>query len=370
MFIVPLDDVIFEGDNFSNNLKPYFNEMSEITIERPPLISRRLDVLCFLSFLPIVIVAPVLAPILKVAGIDILQLTTLQVFLLVVLIDGAHIFSTSLITYFDRERRKLFSPYLTVIPIVVFLSMVLMLLLLGSIKFYYFLAYAAIFHFVRQQYGWFSIACKKGSLGPRWISKIDQISIYSIPIFAIIWNSSYTQPYRWFKEGDLFSIPIWLTNIFHILFWIITITFILSNCYQIFRLKKINLTKYMIWLNTFICWYVGFVFFEGGFVYFFLLVVHHGLPYLGIIHKSEKITSTLRGSQFKYIASITIIYILCVGLSVLEVTTNKPVIGTEEFSLNQLLLASFAALIYTPQVTHYFLDMVIWKKKYGLLKTP
>lgn len=338
--------------------------MSKLIFERPFLISPNLDIFCFLSYLPIVLITPFFS----YFGIDPMQLTITQGVLLIILVDGAHVFSTIFVTYFDKERRDLFRTYLIGIPLMVFTFTLCSLYFLGSMKFYIFLAYAAIFHFMRQQYGWFAIACKKGQRGPVWISSIDQLSIYSIPIFAVIWKSSYSDPQRWFKTGDLFLIPTWLTDKLHLVFWFITALFILSNLYQIIKLSKINLTKYMIWINTFVSWYIGFVYFNEGFVFLFLLVLHHGLPYLGLIYKTERVTKPIRNQKFKYIFALTAMYLVCVGLSWTEISTPKPFIEIEPATIEHFLSIAFLALIFTPQVSHYLIDMVIWKKKYKILK--
>jgi len=82
--------------------------------------------------------------------------------LLVVGIDVAHVYSTLFRTYFDREARKRYRELLVGIPIACWVGGVV---LYGSGKFVFWrvLAYLAVFHFVRQQYGFFRLYARKDS---------------------------------------------------------------------------------------------------------------------------------------------------------------------------------------------------------------
>src|SRR5438067_2454011 len=79
----------------------------------------------------------------------------------VLLIDVAHVWSTAFIVYFDaREFRRRFWLY-TLVPVLAFV-IGLALHLAGEVVFWRVLAYLAVFHFVRQQYGW--VALYRGRL--------------------------------------------------------------------------------------------------------------------------------------------------------------------------------------------------------------
>ena len=71
---------------------------------------------------------------------------------LIVFIDVAHVYATLFKTYFVADEFQKKKKLLILLPILCFvISMVLFSF--GSLVFWSFLAYVAVFHFIRQQYG-------------------------------------------------------------------------------------------------------------------------------------------------------------------------------------------------------------------------
>src|SRR5687768_999019 len=74
----------------------------------------------------------------------------------VVLCDVAHVWATAFRTYLDPKERSARARLFTVVPILGLLASVA-LYSVGAAVFWRALAYLAIFHFVRQQYGWVAL---------------------------------------------------------------------------------------------------------------------------------------------------------------------------------------------------------------------
>src|SRR5689334_21314346 len=79
---------------------------------------------------------------------------------LVLLIDVAHVYSTLYRTYFDPQALSKQRHLLWIIPFAGFLGGVL-IYSLSSAWFWRILAYVAVFHFVRQQYGFMRVYSRK-----------------------------------------------------------------------------------------------------------------------------------------------------------------------------------------------------------------
>src|SRR5437016_6170632 len=104
----------------------------------------------------------------------------------VLLIDVAHVWSTSFRVYLDTEelRRR---PWLYSLVPVLGLAIGVALYSEGELVFWRALAYLAVFHFIRQQYGWVALyrvrAGERDALG-KWI---DTVAIYAATLYPLIY---------------------------------------------------------------------------------------------------------------------------------------------------------------------------------------
>src|SRR5689334_16747074 len=96
--------------------------------------------------------------------------------ILILLIDVAHVYSTLYRTYFDRhslpgQRWLLWAiPFFSLIAGVLVYSM-------SALWFWRILAYTAVYHFVRQQYGFMRVYSRKEPKN-NFSSRMDTITIY------------------------------------------------------------------------------------------------------------------------------------------------------------------------------------------------
>ena len=80
---------------------------------------------------------------------------------LIVFIDVAHVYATLFKTYFVKKEFEKRKKLLTVLPLLCFL-IGFILFAFGSIIFWSFLAYVAVYHFIRQQYGFMRLYSRQG----------------------------------------------------------------------------------------------------------------------------------------------------------------------------------------------------------------
>ncbi|WP_231490020.1 hypothetical protein [Pedobacter sp. Leaf170] len=300
--------------------------------------------------------------------------------ILIVFIDVAHVYSTLYRTYFNPNTFNKQSSLLIIIPITCYVTGV-MIYHFDALWFWRILAYLAVYHFVRQQYGFMRLYSREEKL-PSVIKTIDKIAIYTATLYPLIyWHFTPARNFNWFVEGDFFSfennVIIKYANATYL---IIIAIYCLKEIYLIIKLKWINIPKNLLVAGTFLSWYFGIVYFNGDMAFTTLNVISHGIPYMALIwfFEKKKIDYTLSRSRLLNLCfgKYGIVYFLAIlilfayleeglwdGLIWKEhQSVFKPFTGLPRVYSNELL-ALLIPLLALPQATHYVLDGFIWKQK-------
>ncbi len=129
-------------------------------------------------------------------------------------IDVSHVYSTLFRTYFNSNELKENKSMLTLIPVIVWLIGV-GLYSVHNMLFWRVLTYVAVFHFIRQQYGFFRLYCRgeDSSKKERWLSALV---VYLAALYPIIyWHSHQPRNFHWFIDGDFVAgLPAVFSQIF------------------------------------------------------------------------------------------------------------------------------------------------------------
>jgi len=296
---------------------------------------------------------------------------------LILLIDVAHVYSTLFQTYWNKdsfaERKVLY----LVVPVVCYVVGVL-LYSFDSLVFWRCLAYLAVFHFVRQQYGFMRLYSRfevRGTIS----RKIDAVAIYAGTLYPIIfWHCTPGRNFNWFIEGDFVSLPyeqmLFYTSV---LYWLIIAAYIIKEAREAIYSGKFNLPKNLIIVGTFLSWYFGIVYFNGDMAFTLLNVVAHGIPYMALIwltrERREKTKSSLV-RPVSFLFNIIIFLGATFLFAYIEEGLWDGMIWREHKQLfsafnilpvirNREMLALLVPLLSLPQATHYVLDGFIWRKK-------
>lgn len=299
---------------------------------------------------------------------------------LILLIDVAHVYSTLYRTYFDKEAYKEQRTKLLLIPFVSFVLMVLMYSQ-SALFFWRILAYTAVFHFVRQQYGFMRLYSRK-EMASVVNRKIDAITIYSSTIYPLLyWHLSGNRNFNWFVEGDFIqlSFAASLLNIAAVLYLVILFTYLIKEIVFTYQSGAFNIPRNMVVAGTAASWYFGIVYFNGDMAFTLLNVVSHGVPYMALIwlygkkkedqfyKKGDKLMQLIfsRYGLFLFLGIIFLLAFLEEGLW--DITLWKE--HTQVFSifhftntrLSNGALSVIVPLLALPQVTHYIIDGFIWR---------
>jgi hypothetical protein len=300
------------------------------------------------------------------------------IWLIVVLgVDVSHVYSTLFRTYFEPTTFKEHQTTLTLIPLISWLTG-MMLYSLGSIYFWRTLAYLAVFHFIRQQYGFMRIYAAKESR-PKKLKQVDNFLIYAITgIPIIIWHCSPDRNFTWFVKNDFLlhtsraAIPLLQSILFTIVlaYCIIELLFVLKT-------KQYNIPKYLLLAGTFVSWYFGIVYFNSDLIFTLFNVITHGIPYMMLIwvYGNKKSGAQKNWYSFLFSAKGIIFY---VGILLVIAYVEEGFWDLFIWKEHQSLFAIFSSLSYldsinfslilipllsVPQISHYIIDGFIWKIK-------
>lgn len=300
--------------------------------------------------------------------------------ILILLVDVAHVYSTLFRTYFDAGAFKKQQFLLSGIPFIGFVLGV-MAYTVSSVLFWRLLAYVAVFHFIRQQYGFMRVYSRKENAG-KYAGWIDKITIYYATIYPVIyWHLSGPKNFNWFTDNDfVYFNANGLLIFFTVLYWITILLFLGKEVQQYIKIAALNIPKLAIIFGTLLSWYFGIIYFNGDMAFTILNVVSHGIPYMALVwiygqkhyHKPQKGNRFLQIVFSKYgvaifLALIFLFAFIEEGLWDFIVWKEHSMVfnfsNLPGINVSDKLLSFIVPLLALPQITHYILDGFIWKIK-------
>jgi hypothetical protein len=299
-------------------------------------------------------------------------------------IDVSHVYSTLFRTYFNSNELNENKSMLTLIPVVVWLIGV-GLYSVNNMLFWRVLTYVAVFHFIRQQYGFLRLYCRgeDSSKKDRWLSALV---VYLAALYPIIyWHSHQPRNFHWFIDDDfIVGLPAVFSQIFGFLYLVVLVWYFVNEIINAKNNRPFNIPKNAIVLGTAISWYVGIVHFNGDMTFTITNVVSHGIPYMALVwlygeRQKDKPDCPLILGKFPYkmfFSKISIPLFLAVlllfgfleeglwaGLVWREHLEAFGVLGRLPEITAKDTLSWLVPLLTLPQATHYVLDGFIWKLK-------
>jgi hypothetical protein len=296
-------------------------------------------------------------------------------------IDVSHVYSTLFRSYFHKKQKEKYKKILLLIPLICFVAAVF-LYSLNGIYFWRILAYLAVFHFIRQQYGFLSIYKRKENIG-RFFNAIDNIVIYSATIYPIIfWHFSNDRVFKWFVDKDFIAFNNYknLLTIAECCYFMILTLWTISICWQFLKFKYINVPKVLWVISTCASWYIGIVYFNSDLVFTILNIVSHGIPYMALVwHYAQKDNNLEKNflSFGKYSFNKYYGIFIFLGTLIILAITEEAIWDTfiwqehplffgflytkKTFLVSNELKTFLIPLLALPQMVHYVLDGFIWR---------
>lgn len=289
----------------------------------------------------------------------------------VLLIDVAHVYGTLFQTYFDPASRRQRRQLLWAVPLACYAGGVA-LHAAGGLVFWRALAYLAVFHFVRQQYGFLRLYARRETPAPgQWLPAVLCYAATLYPL--LVWHLSPPRNFTWFVEGDFVqhSWPLG-RHLATGLYGALLLAYAAREAWLYYRRRTFNLPRNLLLAGTALGWYAGIVLFNGDLAFTLLNVVSHGVPYLALVWSRRPAGAAGRGwwagryGLGLFLGAIALFAFLEEGLWDGLVWREH---GTVFHWFQQLpavaepgLLRWLVPLLALPQSTHYVLDGFIWRR--------
>ena len=301
---------------------------------------------------------------------------------LVLCIDVAHVYATLFRTYFHPAKRIEHHALLVTAPLLVWMTGTL-LYVIDALLFWRVLAYLAVFHFIRQQYGFvrlYSRHSEQASFLGISASRLDQLMVYGAALCPVIWwHANLPRDFHWFIDHDFFTgLPKQAGQLAMVVYAVIVIL-LFAREWQAWRKQAaVNLPRMLVIAGTACSWWVGIVLFDNDLAFTLTNVVSHGVPYMALVwiynQRDRQALGTARPDIWQRLGWSPTAFLLVLGvLAYFEEGLWDGLVWREHSSVFGLfstlpaahqhaVLAVIVPLLTVPQATHYVLDGFIWKR--------
>ncbi len=290
----------------------------------------------------------------------------------VLLVDVAHVWSTAFVVYLDpAEWRRRPLVYGTV-PLAAFAAGVALYVAGGEALFWRAIAYLAVFHFIRQQYGW--VMMYRARNGERGYRGLDGATIYAATLYPLIeWHTQLPRSFWWMKENDFVAgLPAWVATVAG---WIY-VALLAAYVARALVARPVAWGKHVVVAATAACWYVGIVATDADYAFTVTNVFVHGVPYLVLVYLYARAAAREPASRGGATARlldrkrglVVFLATLWAIAYVEELVWDRTLWhdrswlfgGGVDIGRAAMLVAPLLAV---PQLTHYMLDALLWRRR-------
>ncbi|MBI3269379.1 MAG: hypothetical protein HYZ53_10195 [Planctomycetes bacterium] len=293
-------------------------------------------------------------------------------------VDVAHVYAALYRSYFDRAELARRPTLYALTPVACYVAGVAAYAF-GPLAFWRVLAYVAVFHFVRQQYGFVALYEHRAGERDPLDRTIDRAAIYLSMLYPLVfWHAKLPRHFHWFVAGDFVEVTAaWAPTVAGGAFGAALLAFVLRQGWLLAR-GRANPGKVLVVLSTALSWYVGIVLFDSDFAFTATNVLAHGVPYMALVWLYCRRRAPDRAPR-AFLARIAeprllpVFVGLLVALAFLEEGTWDVLLWRDHASIfgewpawlsiadRPALLALVVPLLAVPQATHYVLDAFLWR---------
>jgi hypothetical protein len=291
----------------------------------------------------------------------------------VLLVDVAHVWSTAFVVYLDpaewRRRPLLYG----VTPVVAYAAGVALYAAGGAQLFWRVVAYLAVFHFIRQQYGWVMMYRARAGEHDRLGRWLDGATIYAATLYPLlVWHAELPRPFAWMRDGDFVTgLPAVVAELAG---WVYAALLVAYVARAVARRPQ-SWGKHVIVATTAACWYAGIVATDSDYAFTVTNVFIHGVPYLALVYVYARGAARERASAdgltARFIARPRGLLVFLATLWAIayfeELLWDRAVWHDRSWLFGGALELGpamlVAPLLAVPQVAHYVLDAVLWRRR-------
>jgi hypothetical protein len=242
------------------------------------------------------------------------------------------------------------------------------------------LAYLAVAHFVRQQYGWVALYRRRLGAASRLDRVLDDAAVYAATLYPLLhWHASLPREFAWLIEGDFLpGLPAWVATVAWPVHLALTAAYVLRQLYLLATGRPVSPGKNLVIATTWATWYAGIVAFDSDYAFTVTNVLVHGIPYLGLIWiygrrrfaedgaaPRPRVASLFRSRMWPvFVATVIVVaWLEEWGWDRLVWHERGGLFPGADVFLSGSALALVVPLLALPQATHYVLDAWIWRVK-------
>ncbi len=291
----------------------------------------------------------------------------------VLLVDVAHVWSTAFVVYLDPAEWRRRPVLYAAVPLVAFAAGVA-LHACGEAVFWRVLAYLAVFHFIRQQYGWVMMYRARGGERDRLGRWLDGATVYAATLYPlIVWHTALPRAFAWMRPGDfLTGLPPITATIAGWIYAALLASYVVRAVVQ----RPVVWGKHVVVAATAACWYVGIVATNADYAFTVTNVFIHGVPYLALVYLyargASREPSSRRGATARLLGARRGLVVFCTSLWAIayveELIWDRAIWHERSWLFGSAVdVGSLATLLVpllaVPQLTHYVLDGFLWRRR-------
>lgn len=299
----------------------------------------------------------------------------------VVGVDVAHVWSTGWWVYADREELARRRALYLAVPAAAWAAGVV-LHSVSAALFWRALAYLAVFHFVRQQYGWVALYRRKSGEndepgGGRW-RRLDAATIYACTVAPLVfWHANLPRRFHWLLAGDFAAgLPRWTGTAALAVLGALLLSYAVKEVARARSGRTVSWGKNLVVASTAATWLLGIVVLDSDYAFTATNVLVHGIPYVGLVLFSSRRRAGSRAASGRapsladraarslplFLAPLLLVaFVEEWGWDRLLWHENGAIFPGPDLSPGALALSFLVPLLALPQATHYVLDAFIWK---------
>jgi hypothetical protein len=249
----------------------------------------------------------------------------------------------------------------------------------GAALFWRCLAYLAVVHFVRQQSGWMTLYRARAAERERAGAWLDGAAIYAATLYPLVyWHCHLPRRFAWFMPGDFLSgLPAAVAALAAGLYVGILGTYAARALRHAASGVPVPWGKHLLLLTTAATWYAGIVATNSDYAFTISNVLVHGIPYAALVFSYGRHVSRSQGGLAARVlrggaSAAALRFLACLWvLAYLEELLWDRCVWHEharwfgapfELGSAQSWLVPLLAL---PQLLHYVLDGVFWRRAHN-----
>ena len=283
----------------------------------------------------------------------------------VVGVDVAHVWSTLWVTLLHGDQRRAHAQRLALLAVGLYVGGVVIHASFGGFGFWRVVAYAACLHFVRQQVGWVHLARARAGELDRSGSRLDAAVVALAALEPLAYWHVHGRSFGWMVAGDFARMPSSVLTFVRVAYAASAGAFLVREAAAL-RRGEFHLGKILVVVSTAIGWHIGIERFDSDLVFTAFNTAAHAAPYVYLVVVRAEAGSVAARARGGAVAAVTFAGLLVAIALTEEALWESLVWGEHGFSAPPRWAAALASgivpLLALPQLAHYAVDAVIWRR--------